>query len=109
MRKQLMKGNEAVVKSAILAGCPLVPAVLRGTRRALAPSGALPRPGALELEILAPLEPNGAPADQAAVVLRERARAAILGALGEPDLTCSADTARPPGTAPRKSVPANRL
>jgi len=105
----LLKFHTGAFATAARVARPLVPAVLRGTRRALAPSGALPRPGALELEILAPLEPNGAPADQAAVVLRERARAAILGALGEPDLTCSADTARPPGTAPRKSVPANRL
>jgi 1-acyl-sn-glycerol-3-phosphate acyltransferase len=104
----LLKFHTGAFATAVRVGCPLVPAVLRGTRRALAPSGALPRPGALELEILPPLATDGASADHLAVRLREAARAAILASLGEPDLTCCDDTGRPPDKAPVKSVPANR-
>jgi 1-acyl-sn-glycerol-3-phosphate acyltransferase len=104
----LLKFHSGAFATAARAGCPLVPAVVRGTRRALAPGGAWSRPGALELEILPPLEPGAAPVDQATSLLRERARAAMLTALGEPDLTCCGDTGRPPGTAPAKSVPASR-
>lgn len=84
--------------SAARAGCPVVPAVVRGTRRALPPSGALPRPGRIALELLPSLTPPAAATEATIAELRDRARAAILGALGEPDLTCCADTARPPGT-----------
>ena len=104
----LLRFHTGAFATAARVGCPLVPAVLRGTRRALAPSRALPRPGALELEILPSLELGGAAADQAAMLLRARARAAMLAALGEPDLTCCDDTGRPPGRAPPRSVRASR-
>jgi len=104
----LLKFHTGAFATATRAGCPLVPAVLRGTRRALPPSGAFPRPGALEMEILPPLAPGGNGADPEVSGLRDRARAAILAALGEPDLTCCDDTDRPPGTARGKSVPASR-
>jgi 1-acyl-sn-glycerol-3-phosphate acyltransferase len=104
----LLKFHTGAFATATRAGCPLVPAVLRGTRRALAPSGALPKPGALEMEILPPLALGGDGAAQAVPELRDRARAAILAALDEPDLTCCDDTDRPPGTARGKSVPASR-
>ena len=104
----LLRFHTGAFASAVRAGCPLVPAVVRGTRRALAPSGALPRPGPIELEILPPLTAAAAPAEQAASELREAARAAMLAALAEPDLTCCADTARPPGTAPARSARASR-
>src|SRR5207248_163488 len=42
-----------------------------------------------------------------AAELRDRARAAILAALGEPDLTCCADTARQPDRARAKSARAS--
>jgi 1-acyl-sn-glycerol-3-phosphate acyltransferase len=104
----LLRFHTGAFATATRAGCPLVPAVLRGTRRALPPKGGLPRPGALEMQILPPLALGGDGVAQAVRELRERARGAILAALGEPDLTCCDDTGRPPGTAPGKSVPASR-
>ena len=104
----LLKFHTGAFATAARVGCPLVPAVVRGTRRALAPGGGLPRAGAIELEILWPLEPGEISIEEAVPLLRDRARAAMLAALGEPDLTCCDDTARPPGTAPAKSAPASR-
>jgi 1-acyl-sn-glycerol-3-phosphate acyltransferase len=107
-RPGVHKFHAGAFASAVRAGCPLVPAVLRGTRRALWPGGSLPRPGPIELEILPPIIPPPGAADEAVPALRDAARAAILAALGEPDLTCSGDTARPPDTAPVRSVRASR-
>ena len=107
-RPGLMKFHIGAFVAATRAGCPVVPAVLRGTRRAL-PEGRLPRPGPLEMEILAPISPGPVHSDHSAPELRDRARAAILAALDEPDLTCCADTDRPPDTAPVRSAPGSRL
>jgi 1-acyl-sn-glycerol-3-phosphate acyltransferase len=104
----LLKFHTGAFASATRAGCPLVPVVLRGTRRALPPSGALPRPGALQMELLPPLTPAPGRGEHAVPELRDRARAAILAALGEPDLTCCDDTDRPPDTEPARSAPASR-
>jgi 1-acyl-sn-glycerol-3-phosphate acyltransferase len=104
----LLKFHTGAFASAIRAGCPLVPAVLRGTRRALPPQRSLPQPGPIELEILPLLTAAAGPADQAASDLRDRARQVILTALAEPDLTCCGDTDRPPDTAPARSVRASR-
>ena len=103
----LLKFHTGAFVSATRANCPLVPAVLRGTRRALPPSGALPRPGPIQLELLPPLLPRDI-GQHAVPELRDRARAAILAALGEPDLTCCDDTDRPPDTAPLRSARACR-
>ena len=95
--------------SASRAGCPLVPAVVRGTRRALAPNRPLPLPGPVELEILAPLTARAdVPDDRAIADLRDRARAAMLAALGEPDLTCCGGTGRLPDKARARSDRASR-
>src|SRR6185437_5792039 len=104
----LLKFHTGAFVTAARAGCPVIPAVIRGTRAALPPTGALPRPGRIEIDILPPIhsEPEGGEAASAA--LRDRARQAILLALGEPDLTCSGDTAPPPHTAPARSAPASR-
>jgi len=102
----LLKFHTGAFATAARAGCPVVPAVVRGTRRALAPTGALPRPGAIELRILPPLA-SAAPPEHAAPELRDRARAEILAELGEPDLTCCADTDRPPDTARARSARAS--
>jgi 1-acyl-sn-glycerol-3-phosphate acyltransferase len=105
-RPGLLKFHTGAFATATRTGCPLVPAVLRGTRRALPPSGALPLPGTIEMEILPPLA--AADTSQAAPELRDRARAAILAALAEPDLTYCDDTGRPPGRAPARSARASR-
>ena len=107
-RAGLHKFHAGAFASAVRAGCPLVPAVLRGTRRALWPGGALPLPGPIELEFLPPITPAPGAASEAVPELRDAARAAILAALGEPDLTCSDDTVRPPDTAPVRSARASR-
>ena len=107
-RPGVHKFHAGAFASAVRAGCPVVPAVVRGTRRALWPGGALPRPGPIELEILPPITPPPGAPGQVVPVLRDAARAAILAALGEPDLTCSDGTARPPDTAPVRSVRVSR-
>lgn len=94
----LMKFHMGAFVIAARAGCPIVPAVVRGTRHALSPQGGLPRPGPIEITLLPPVEPPPA-ASTAASELRDRARKAILEELAEPDLTYSADTARPPDKA----------
>ena len=103
----LLKFHTGAFVTAARVGCPVGPAVVRGTRRALPPSGALPSPGRIELEILTPITGGPATPARVAAELRDRARAAILAALGEPDLTCCADTARPPDRAPAKSARAS--
>jgi 1-acyl-sn-glycerol-3-phosphate acyltransferase len=72
-------------------GAPIVPVAIRGTRFVLHPDTLLPRRGALEVYIGAPLEaPAAAGEDQAAwqraLGLRRRARDFILARCGEPDL-----------------------
>jgi 1-acyl-sn-glycerol-3-phosphate acyltransferase len=104
----LLKFHTGAFTTAIRAGCPIVPATVTGTRVALPPTGGLPRPGRIEVRILPPIEPEAATAEDAAVDLRDRARAAILSELGEPDLTCSGDTAPRPHTERARSVPASR-
>jgi 1-acyl-sn-glycerol-3-phosphate acyltransferase len=104
----LLKFHTGAFTTAIRAGCPIVPATVRGTRVALSPTGGLPRPGRIEVQILAPITPAAAAATDAAIELRDRARAVILSELGEPDLTCSDDTAPQPHTEHAISVPANR-
>ena len=104
----LLKFHSGAFVTAVRVGLPLVPAVVRGTRHALPPRG-LPAPGAIVFELLPVLATVDGSADPQAVPhLRDRARAAILAALGEADLTCCDDTDRPPDTAPARSAPASR-
>ncbi len=103
----LLKFHLGAFVTAVRVGCPLVPAAVRGTRRALPPRG-LPWPGAIEFELLPALCPGDGTDAHAVPRLRDAARNAILAALGEPDLTCSADTDRPPDTAHARSAPASR-
>jgi 1-acyl-sn-glycerol-3-phosphate acyltransferase len=104
----LLKFHTGAFATAARAGCPVIPAVVRGTRYALSPTGALPRPGRIVIDILPPVTgpPEGEEASSAA--LRDRARQAILLVLGEPDLTCSGDSGLPPRTERAKSAPVSR-
>ena len=104
----LLKFHTGAFTTAIRAGCPLVPATVRGTRVALSPSGGLPRPQRIEVRILDPIAPPPNTAEDAAIELRDLARAMILAELGEPDLTCSGGTDPQPHTEPARSVPASR-
>jgi len=104
----LLKFHTGAFVTAARAGCPVIPAVVRGTRTALSPSGALPRPGRIEVDILPPIQVEPQAGEAASVALRDRARQTILAALGEPDLTCSGDSALPPHTEHARSARASR-
>jgi 1-acyl-sn-glycerol-3-phosphate acyltransferase len=85
----LLKFHVGAFTTAARVGCPVVPAVVRGTREVL-PQGALfPRRAHIEVEFLAPLVATASSAQGAAVELRDRARAAILANLQEPDLAAA--------------------
>ena len=79
----LLKFHSGAFITAARAGCPVVPAVIHGSRAVLPGSRRLPRPGRIVVELLAPLPAAG---EDAAPRLRERARALILERCGEPDL-----------------------
>ncbi len=82
----LLKFNNGAFKSAVAANCPVVPCVLRGTRRILPSPRFFPRPGRVEVEFLGPVLPDAdLPSEQQVSVLREQTRAAILRRVGEPD------------------------
>jgi 1-acyl-sn-glycerol-3-phosphate acyltransferase len=70
------------------ANCPVVPAVILGTRRNMPATRVFPRPGSIEVRYGAAIipVPAAAPQDDPALDLRDRSRAAILAELGEPDL-----------------------
>lgn len=78
--------------AAARANLPVVPLAIQGTRRCLPPGRPWPAPGRIEVRVLAqipalPVAPVGSEAQgQRARQLRESARAALLAALGEPDL-----------------------
>ncbi len=73
-------------------GMPVVPVVIHGARRSL-PNGAIvPTPGEIRIEILPSIDGTGREPDE----LRDAARDAMLGRLGEPDL---AELARAPARA----------
>jgi 1-acyl-sn-glycerol-3-phosphate acyltransferase len=69
------------------AACPVVPAVILGTRRNMPATRILPRPGPLEVHFGEAIPALAAAAgEDPAIELRDRSRAAILARLGEPDL-----------------------
>ncbi len=82
----LLRFHTGAFAAAQRSGAPIVPLVIRGTRHCLAPGTFLPRPGRITIETLAPLRPSPERPDDAAA-LRDTARAAILHALGETDVT----------------------
>jgi hypothetical protein len=59
---------------------------VKGTRVALSPGGALPRPGRIVVEILPAVTTSAESSEMAASELRDLARESILRDLGEPDM-----------------------
>ena len=84
-RPGLLKFHTGAFLTAARAGCPVVPATIKGTRVTLSPKGALPRPGRIVVEILPPVRTDTDSTEMAASELRDRARESILRELGEPD------------------------
>jgi 1-acyl-sn-glycerol-3-phosphate acyltransferase len=82
----LLKFHIGAFATAQRAGCPIVPAIIHGSRIALSPRGGLPHPARLRIEILQPVLPTAAGSGEAAGALCREARNAILGKLQEPDL-----------------------
>ena len=84
----LGKFHSGAFAIAARANCPVVPAVILGTRRNMPATRMLPRPGALEVRYGEPIlaVPAQSTHDDPALDLRDRSRAAILSELGEPDL-----------------------
>ena len=80
----LLKFHTVAFVTAAKVGCPVVPAVVRGTRRALPPKTALPHPSRIQVEFLPAL-----PVSSESVELRDQARMAILSELREPDLSAT--------------------
>jgi 1-acyl-sn-glycerol-3-phosphate acyltransferase len=69
-------------------GMPIVPIAIRGTRHILPSGRFLPRPGAIEIQVLRAIAPSENTDTAGAVaVMRDQARARIIAALGEPDLS----------------------
>jgi 1-acyl-sn-glycerol-3-phosphate acyltransferase len=68
------------------ANLPLVPAVIRGARRVLRADSLWPRPGHVDIEVLAAIADG---AQLTPEVIRDHARARMLITLGEPDLSAS--------------------
>jgi 1-acyl-sn-glycerol-3-phosphate acyltransferase len=85
-RPGLLKFHTGAFVTAAKAGCPVVPAVVRGTRRAFPPKARLPHPARIQVEFLPALEITS---ENASTELRDRARSAILTELREPDLTAA--------------------
>jgi 1-acyl-sn-glycerol-3-phosphate acyltransferase len=81
----LLRFHSGAFATAVRAGCPVVPAVIRGTRRVLPGSRLLPHWGEIEVEFLDPISVQASDGETAAAQLRDRARAAILARLDEPD------------------------
>jgi 1-acyl-sn-glycerol-3-phosphate acyltransferase len=81
----LLRFHSGAFATAVRAKCPVVPAVIRGTRRVLPGSRLLPQWGEIEVEFLEPINVTGTEGESAAADLRDRARAAILARLDEPD------------------------
>ena len=105
----LLKFHAGAFVTAARVGCPLVPAVVRGTRRALPPVW---RPAAARThragDTAGPGSDRGCRGISPSRHCASRLARAMLAALGEPDLTCSDDTDRPPDTTRARSVPASR-
>ena len=83
----LLKFHAGAFMTAARAGCPVVPATVKGSRVTFSPNSHWPRPGRIVVVVLPPVVATSSKADAAAVELRDRAREVILRELGEPDLS----------------------
>lgn len=82
----LLRFHTGAFKSAVHAGCPVVPCIIRGTREILPTPRFFPKPGRIEVQLLAPLSvESGLEAELSAKSLRDITRQRILEQLGEPD------------------------
>lgn len=87
----LLKFHTGAFVTAVRAGCPVVPAVIRGTRVGLPASSPWPEPTPIRVEIMEPIASSDLEPAHATTALRDEARRAILHRLGEPDLGARAD------------------
>ncbi|NNG13803.1 MAG: acyl-phosphate glycerol 3-phosphate acyltransferase, partial [Gammaproteobacteria bacterium] len=71
--------------TAVEAGLPVLPVVIRGTRSMLRGSSSFPRRGSLSVTVCPPIKPQGSDWE-AAIRLRDAARGEIQRYCGEPDL-----------------------
>jgi 1-acyl-sn-glycerol-3-phosphate acyltransferase len=81
----LLKFHYGAFATAQRAGCPVVPAIIYGSRVALSPRGRLPQATPLRIEILEPVLPMEIAGTDSVAALCRQARNAILGRLQEPD------------------------
>ncbi len=88
-RPGLLKFHSGAFHAAARAGCPIVPAVIQGTRIALPPTSAFPQAAPITIELLPPVSPSSPASRATATELCERARSAILDHLSEPDLAAA--------------------
>lgn len=82
----LLRFHSGAFATAVRAKCPVVVAIIRGTRQILPSHRIAPRPGTVTVELLAVLEPTS-DHPEAAIRLRDEARRILLAHLGEPDLS----------------------
>ena len=82
----LLRFHAGAFVAAVRAGCPVAPAVIRGTREALQLRRWLAFPGVIEVELLPALAIPAGDDESAVAWLRQASREAILQRLGEPDL-----------------------
>jgi 1-acyl-sn-glycerol-3-phosphate acyltransferase len=91
----LLRFHIGAFVAAARANLPVIPVALRGTRACLPADRLLPRPGPIEVEVLTPLPALMLAPEQRDRPrrLRDGARAALLAALGEPDLATPGEDA----------------
>jgi 1-acyl-sn-glycerol-3-phosphate acyltransferase len=80
----LKRFHSGAFTAALRGAMPVIPAVIRGARRAMPSHAIIPRPGRIEFEILEPLPAVGP--DATADRLRDESRRRMLERLDEPDL-----------------------
>ena len=82
----LGKFHSGAFAIAARAACPVVPAVILGTRRNMPATRVFPRPGLIEVRFGPPIVATPVGDEDLTLKLRDASRAAILSELGEPDL-----------------------